>query len=517
MADSRRRTSSARGATEDCCPRCGRTAHKPGGIGERNCKAAARWSGEEKVKLARRAVGPPMTATLLRMAERLRLALPKRADALSMHVTLWSEVYAAVELRDLPTQNVLEDVASVPAMAVESLGSQPTQVLANQQEIGAVVALRIADVVDEEPEPVDVLSHMSDAAGVDVIDRAADVVRCTLFRLTVDAEGLSGAAFVAESEPLVAEPFLPKRRASLPRLHVVTAMDAARLPKWDPGAQSPDDQLTLPGFTKLSDAGCPSFLLWAFDRAGGESTRQGRGASWELRLWIEALLGLHVRDRNGEWRTLPYPLSKIIDMLHPHGWANQRRDWSRLPEALHRMRELLGFVPVEGVGRVAMVFPSVIPEAPTDPGVEFTVRIPSSAARGAAIDIKRLRRYGVDSAVLYRAYLTMSALLDRAARRGVPITREIGRPELGDDGKPKRRKGGAVVRSDQLMPHPMAHLAPSLTDREAAGLIGFDSDNRDHRRRSREALERLDADKVIDVRACGRGRFQIFGPRRFSI
>ena len=78
---------------------------------------------------------------------------------------------------------------------------------------------------------------------------------------------------------------------------------------------------------------------------------------------------------------------------------------------------------------------------------------------------------------------------------------------------PKRRKGGGIVRTEELMPHPMAHFAPLLTDRTAAGLIGFDPGSRDHRRRAREALERLDDDNVIDLVGCGRGRLRIFGPR----
>ena len=513
MATPRSRTRTARGATDIRCPRCGGQSHKPGGIGDRNCQASARWNSDEKVNLARQAVAPLMTAELLRMAERLRQALPDRAHELSMHVTLWSEVYAAVESGDLPTQEEFRDVATVPAMAPDSLRSLPTPVLANRQEIGAVFALRIADLVDDKSAPLDLLALVSDAAGVEVLDRAADVVRCILRRLRVDAEGLSGAAFVAEAEPLVVKPFHPIQRASLPRLHKVPPVDAASMPTWLPVAHGPDEQLLLPSFTRVSAAGCPSFLLWAFDRAGGESTRQGRGASWELRLWIEALLGLHIQNRNGQWHTLQYSLSEVIAMLHPNGWANRRRDWSRLPEALHRMREQLGYVPIEGAGMVAMVFPSVIPKQRTDVGVEFTVRIPAAAACGATIDIMRLRHYGVRSAVLYRAYLTMAALLDVAARRGKPLRRKIGRPELGDDGKPKRRRGGGIVRTEELMPHPMAHFAPSLTDREAAGLIGFDPGSRDHRRRAREALERLDGDNLIDLQDCGSGRFRIYGPR----
>ena len=476
-----------------------------GGIGERNCKARTRWNSDEKVRLARQAVAPAMTAELLRKAEPLQEFSPDDARYLSMHANLWREIHAAVESGDLPTQEELQNVVPIlPRMRVPS-GHWPIH-LPNQQEIGAVVALRISELAGESAP---FLAAVSAAAKTSVLDRAADVIRCTLCRLVVDVDGLSGAGFVAEAHPIAVEPFRPTRRASLPRLDEITTEDAASMPTW-PSAGG-DEQLLLPSFSP--EVRQVPFLLWAFDRAGGESMRQGRGAPWELRLWIEALLGLPIANRNGQWHTLQYPLREVIAMLHPNGWANQRRDWQRLPEALQRMRSHLSDLPVEGVGSVALVFPSVIPNHPTDPGVEFTVRIPATAARGARVDIKRLRDYGVQSAVLYRAYLTVATLLDVTARRGQPITRQIGRPELDADGKRMRRPGGSVVRSQELMPHPMARLQKVFTDRAAASLIGFDPGSSDHRRKTRAALGRLHDDNVIELQPSGgRGSFRIFGP-----
>ena len=79
--------------------------------------------------------------------------------------------------------------------------------------------------------------------------------------------------------------------------------------------------------------------------------------------------------------------------LHPNGWQNRRRDWEQLPTGLMAIRDRLTYVPVPGAGPVAIVFPSVIPHAPDDPIVEFTVRIPSAAAHGARLDWPRLCQY----------------------------------------------------------------------------------------------------------------------------
>ena len=224
--------------------------------------------------------------------------------------------------------------------------------------------------------------------------------------------------------------------------------------------------IDLPGF---GDAvrGCASWLLWLFDQAGGESLASGRGAPWDLRLFVYALLHLDVADRDGEWHTIRLPTDTVTGWLHPNGWANERRDWDKLPEALRRMSRELSYVPVDGIGYVAMLFPSVIPAKRGDPLVEFTARVPRVAAHGDRLNWPHLLAYGADSARLFRAYLAVTAWLGRSAKRGHPITRQIAAPVFGPDSKPtRRRKGGAIIRSaTERIDNPAArYVGPPLSE-----------------------------------------------------
>ena len=174
------------------------------------------------------------------------------------------------------------------------------------------------------------------------------------------------------------------------------------------------------------------------------------------------------------------------------------------------MMQRLAYVPVPGIGSVAMLFPSVIPRSPEDPLVEFTIRIPSAAAHGARIDWPILCQYGTESAALYRAYLSAIAYMDRSAHHGHAITAEIGAPLMLQDGKPKRRKGGVIVRStEEKMVNPAARFVAPLTVTDLARLIGFDGDNRQRRHDARRAFERLADDGVIDLQRDGKG-FRLF-------
>ena len=311
-------------------------------------------------------------------------------------------------------------------------------------------------------------------------------------------------AWQARSKPV--KPFRPVQRASLPRLHRLSQEDGIRMrligggPEQGPPADG--GPAWLPGL-EPAVRGCPSWLLWAYDRAGGPLMRQGRGAPWELRLLIGSLLHLAVDQRDGEWRTLRLETREVERWLHPHGWSNRRRDWEKLPEALVRMRERLSWVPVRGVGLVAMAVPTVIPEQRDNPLIEFSVRVPSSAAHGARIDWPRLCAYGADSAVLYRAYLAVTALLDVSARRGHPQTAEI----------PLKQQRAARDK-ETVMPNPTARFAPTLTNADLARMIGFDATNKLHRTRARKAFERLAADEVIDLRRETPTEWRVLGVRK---
>lgn len=315
--------------------------------------------------------------------------------------------------------------------------------------------------------------------------------------------------------PAAVTVYEPITRASLPRL-VKLGETEANLPDFPTaGAPVPDSQmLRLPPGADDVVRACPSWLLWLFARAGGDSWKGGGGAPWPLRLFVYALLHLNVDLRDGEWHTIRFDTETVIGWLHPNGWKNIRRDWELLPAALDWMRRL-AYVPVPGFGRVAMLFPSVIPSERSDPLVEFTIRIPPSAAYGDRLDWPLLIRYGAESARMFRAYLGVTAWLGRSAHAGHPITRQIGKPLYRPDGKPRRRKNGAIVRSKtHFGPNPFAGYAkPELTERDLATMMGFDPDDRRRRHEARHDFERMDDDGVIDLQRSGY-RFVIFGASR---
>ena len=311
------------------------------------------------------------------------------------------------------------------------------------------------------------------------------------------------------------EPFSPRRRGSLPRLAFIDRDPVFLGSDFPVDVEAPTEpfgQLSLPGFGAVV-TGCTSWLLWLFDRGGG-SIAQGRGAPWDMRLWVYAILHLGVEDRDGLWHTLRFPTEEVIGWLHPNGWANKRRDWKNLPKALNDLRDSLSYVPVPGLGTVAMLFPSVIPDDPSDPLVEFTIRVPPAAAHGDRIDWPLLVAYGAESTRLFRAYLAVTPWLGQSARRGHPITRQIAPPVLGADGKPLRKKG-RIVRSDtkRIPNHVSRYVSTRLTESDLARMIGFDPTDRRRRHDARSAFERMDDDGVIDLLRDGK-RFGIFGATR---
>jgi hypothetical protein len=320
-----------------------------------------------------------------------------------------------------------------------------------------------------------------------------------------------------------ADPFNPVKRASLPRLQGMGEGEL-RLPGFPPSLGAPRQlELFAPAITS-----CPSWLLWLYDAAGGEWMAPGGRAPWAMRLFIGALLHLRIVDRDGDWHTLrfsalppgkgPPKLPSIEPWLHPGGWSNRRRDWHRLPAALDVIRERLSYVPVPGLGSVALLMPSVIPRTPADPIVEFSIRIPAVAAKGARVEWPTLCRYGQESATLYRAYLSAIAYLDRSASKGHGITAQIGAPVLNNDGRPRRRKGGEIVRSaGKLVPNPAARYVGALTSADMVSMIGLDPESKERRRDTRRAFKRLGADGVIDFQEEGRDSFRIFQPRNTEV
>ena len=317
-----------------------------------------------------------------------------------------------------------------------------------------------------------------------------------------------------QARPLPVEPYRPKNRASLARFDKAkTDPEERRLLEIRqpvPVASGGQLQLDLPELTPATTG--RSWLLDLFDRAGGQSMRQGRGAPWEMRLFVGGILNLGIVQRDGEFHRLRFDTDEVIAWLHPNGWPNRASDWAQFPAALFRLNKQLGFVAIDGLGYVQIIGATIIPKKPDDPQVEFIVRIPKTAAHGARIDWPTLCQYGQRSAALYRAYLSSVECMHLSAHNGQPITQAIGKPLLGKDDKPLRAKGGKVrhSRTEQIA-NPSTCYVRGLTEGELTEMIGLDPTNRQRRHDARRAFERLEADGVIDLEKDGKV-WRIFGP-----
>ena len=132
--------------------------------------------------------------------------------------------------------------------------------------------------------------------------------------------------------------FRPVRLASLPRLHRAPAAEAAHLPGFELMTPAPREQATL-RFQPYTH-GVPSWLLSMFDQSGASSAQRGRkGAPWQMRIWVYAVLSVDVRDRTGKAVTLPMTLGDIEKWIWPAGWdpSNRRKHWPAFRERLIRL------------------------------------------------------------------------------------------------------------------------------------------------------------------------------------
>ncbi len=321
--------------------------------------------------------------------------------------------------------------------------------------------------------------------------------------------------------PRPARPFLPKLKANLPRWDRV--LEETRLMTTWPRT-APEELRNGQYLMDLGETLERSWLLDMYARAGG-AIAQGKRLPFDLQLAVGAMVHLAIRDRDFQWHTIRFPHTRrhaadwpvertpsIEEWIYgPDGFGNPSRDWRHIPEALYSMRARLSELRIQG-HRVAWAFPSVIPETPDAPIVEFTLRIPRQAAHGARLEWARFRAYAAQSAILARAYLSAVDHMGNSARNGYPITRELPAPVLNAKGKPLRRKGGRIVRSaTERTGNPHACYVRRLSGLELAQMCGFDTPGRKQRARALAAFERLEADDVIELHREGDG-FRIFGP-----
>ena len=373
-------------------------------------------------------------------------------------------------------------------------------------------------------------------------------VLCRLLDLTPAGKGKTALAFIKERCEQEIEPERLGPHLYVPRFQGMSDTEALQLPlelpRFLPDA-GPSEAAQLPLFDDIRPAGgCPSWLLSLYDQASGHGRgrhSRGAGAPWALRLYVGALLSVPVQDRDGGDKRFSIPVGRIATWLHPGGWdrSNRRRDWGRFRAELRSLDQLRIVhriwsgdaacpAPRIGCSSATAAKPQLLALRVVDvPGIPeewdrgraltvFRVSIPRSAARGARVDWSLLTRYGLESACLYRAYLSASAVLDHSARCGHAITRTIGAPVLDAAGNRKFKDGRPVRNRQEQIANPAARYVGFLSDDDLRRMVGLHDDHPQNRARARSAIERLQEDRVIEIERRADGCIRFFSPSHSS-
>lgn len=311
-------------------------------------------------------------------------------------------------------------------------------------------------------------------------------------------------------------------RRMLPRLHRVEPEQVRLLPGFDQAvARHEEREPMLPGILPdLAATGrCPSWLLSLYDQCSTDIDPRSPSAPWLQRLFVGALLSVAPGERGGE-RHVPTTSFELGRWMQPGGWSRRLADWEKMRLALLGLGDLRIPLPYgpgpNQVVDVPIVTGWAVPRT-YDGGrapVVLKVNIPGGGGAGAPIDFNRLMRYGAESAPLFRMYLSAVAVLDYSARHGRALTATIPAPVLGADGRPRRRKGGRIVRSaTDVVPNPAAQFTVPLTNEDFRVMSGLRGDHPENRRRATGATERLADDGVLALERRRDGRVKFFsGP-----
>ena len=247
-------------------------------------------------------------------------------------------------------------------------------------------------------------------------------------------------------------PFRPRRDASVPRLDRIANAEARELPGFpDAAGNAPADptQLDLPELGPVI-SGCPSWLLWIYDPRGGRLPRpRPRRAPGPCVCSSEPSYTFRspIATANGApfGSPPPRPSRGSIREAGPTGAATGNASLAPSTRCANASRTF----PCQASDPSRSCSRASFREQRRNPFVEFTIRIPTAAARGASIDWPRLCVYGTRSAALYRAYLSVSAL-----------PRPIGSPRPPHhcaDRSAKARQGRTAATPQRWCPSPKPH------------------------------------------------------------
>ena len=320
-------------------------------------------------------------------------------------------------------------------------------------------------------------------------------------------------------------PVLPAPLAPV-RYEQHAAGDQAHLPfDWDAlGAVpvgDPDDQAWLPGLAPEPSGLVPSLPLVLWDAAGGMNMARGRGAPLALRLWVEAMLAVPNGKRHWHATRVTCTLADLVAGLWPHGSYRRSKDLPKLIRALRTVdqarvpwdsgRSLWRTVSLTSVPRDMRAL---------DTPIVFDVSLPPGSGQGPLIHRPTLRRYSVESAPAYRAYLSLCWYWDRYGTVNgsmISATRpEVRRDEVGyvldargsvitEHGQPTRRATHLkAVHTGKRESNPAVTQYPVLSSDDLVRMCypevaETESGRRSQALRARETLEAIQHDGVVHV------------------
>ena len=206
---------------------------------------------------------------------------------------------------------------------------------------------------------------------------------------------------------------------------------------FEPGPAAPARQLmqrVLPGFGEWEPGRTPALPLQLWELGGiSVSNGGGQGAPLALRLFVECILGLPPRWRNGE-AAYEIPLSELRRKLYP---VDSRMSRGVFYDRLMRAAEVLDsdaaripwYDPRTGKGdRRRVVNLTGLPHFPeaTTAMVRVVVDLPPNSQAGPQVS-DNLGTWGLHSAPAYRALLNLSYLWYEPGRTHYPLGTRYGR------------------------------------------------------------------------------------------
>ena len=282
----------------------------------------------------------------------------------------------------------------------------------------------------------------------------------------------------------------------------------------------------LPGLEPTGRARPPTTLA-LFDAMGlSKVVDRGRnGEAVDRRLMLETMMTASLPRRHSTSVTVE--LRTIRDWLWPNGW-HRGRDWPKLLEAFQTINQ--AWLPYEGIieGRWQrrMWLPVTVVDIPASPDLDAPVVLhirvrPGDTGNGALIDRQQLRKYGAESAPLWRGYLSAAHHWDQHGTyksRPIQPTRPVvergpGGVIIDQDGRPVTKGGRPETRwsharavwTGEVEENPAARRYGLLRVFTANDMVGFcfpgevlsGAKLRKYRIRAVEHYERMHGDNAV--------------------